>query len=184
WTRAAIDGEYAFTDSEWTRWLAAQLEAGQRGEWLPGRATAPVSVAAPTAAKVLVTANADAAASGESGAPGASVPAREEASDAHTFADDLWGRALAQFVAAAPEHGRVYEAWLATTALDAVTDTEVTVVASSSFQAEWITRKYLDPLSAYLSAVAGRPLGLTVRPSDGSEASAESSQADLFTPPA
>lgn len=183
WTRAAIDGEYAFTDGEWQRWLTAQLEAGQRGEWLPGRAAAPVAVAAPNVPRILVTSNSDVPPSSGTASPAPSVPDREISADTHTFADDLWGRALAQFVAAAPEHGRVYEAWLASTALDAVTDTEVTVTAASSFQAEWITRKYLDPLSAYLSAVAGRPLGLTVRTTTHDAQVAASEQAELFTPP-
>jgi chromosomal replication initiation ATPase DnaA len=64
-------------------------------------------------------------------------------------------------------------------ALDRVTDTEVTVVAEDAFTAEWIAQKYRDPLVAYLSAVAGRPLGLTVR-AGGRGTSATREQRDLF----
>jgi chromosomal replication initiation ATPase DnaA len=88
-------------------------------------------------------------------------------------------------VAAAPEHGRAYEAWLARTALDSVTDSEVTVVAEDTFTAEWIAQKYRDPLIAMLSAVAGRPVALTVR-AEGQGRAADRvrdggrSQPDLF----
>jgi chromosomal replication initiation ATPase DnaA len=79
------------------------------------------------------------------------------------FPDDLWGQALERFVAAAPEHWRVYDTWLARTALDGITETEVIVTAEDSFAAEWIAQKYRDPLASFVSAVAGRPLGLQVR---------------------
>jgi chromosomal replication initiation ATPase DnaA len=101
------------------------------------------------------------------------------------FPDNLWGQALERFVAAAPEHGRAYEAWLARTALDSVTDSEVTVVAEDTFTAEWIAQKYRDPLVAMLSAVAGRPVALTVRAEGQARAADRAregarSQPDLF----
>jgi hypothetical protein len=98
------------------------------------------------------------------------------------------GQALERFVAAAPEHGRAYETWLARTALDSVTDSEVTVVAEDAFTAEWIAQKYRDPLIALLSAVAGRPVALTVRadgagrPGARGRDAAAGQQADLFAP--
>jgi hypothetical protein len=45
WTRAAVEGDYAFSDPEWQRWLARQLEAGQRGVWGDGEAPRPALVA-------------------------------------------------------------------------------------------------------------------------------------------
>jgi hypothetical protein len=190
WTRAAVEGDYAFSDPEWQRWLARQLDAGQRGEWGAGEAPRPALLPATrhsaggTAAgrRVIVTATepAEPDARAES-APAA--PAREV-----RFPDNLWGQALERFVAAAPEHGRAYEAWLARTALDSVTESEVTVVAEDAFTAEWIAEKYRDPLIALLSAVAGRPVALTVRAEgqgrgDGGRARNDApNQQELFAP--
>ena len=200
WTRAAIEGEYAFSDAEWQRWLSAQLEAGGRGEWLPGRATAGVAPGAGTAGqpatrRVTITGTSGGSAAagappgpggGEdgAGARGGGEARAGEAERAASYPDNLWGQALERFVAAAPEHGRAYDSWLARTALDGVSDTEVTVVAEDAFAAEWIAQKYRDPLAAYLSAIAGRPLGLTVRaPGSGDAAGREpgaGQQAELF----
>jgi hypothetical protein len=158
WTRAAIEQEYAFSDPEWQRWLTAQLEAGARGEWLPGRAALPPRAdRVPATRRVIVTAV-------DPGSREGAAPA-EGAADERTphFPDDLWGQALERFVAAAPEHSRVYDTWLARTALDGVTETEVIVTAEDSFAAEWIAQKYRDPLASFVSAVAGRPLALQVR---------------------
>ena len=165
WTRAAIEGDYAFSDAEWQRWLAAQLEAGQRGEWLPDRTPAPQRLDAGTRATTGRPPERDertparapdlAAAEGPAGPAGPAAPP--------TFSDDLWGRALESFVAAAPEHERAYETWLSRTALDSVTGDEVRVTAEDAFAAEWIAQKYRDPLIAYLTAAAGRPLELVIR---------------------
>ena len=187
WTRAAIEGEYAFSDAEWQRWLAAQLEAAGRGEWLPGRQAPPVAVvAAPTRRVTITTAGPQGDGPAADG-PAADGPAADagvdEAARPPSYPDDLWGQALARFVAAAPEHGRAYDSWLSRTALDAVSDTEVTVVAEDAFTAEWIAQKYRDPLVAYLSALAGRPLGLTVRAPGGGSAAGRregGGQAELF----
>ena len=125
-------------------------------------------------------------------APAAGLPAADEgapaapAAPAHEvrFPDNLWGQALERFVASAPEHGRAYETWLARTALDSVTESEVTVVAEDAFTAEWIAQKYRDPLIALLSAVAGRPVALTVRAEGQGRAArgrdGSHGQADLF----
>jgi hypothetical protein len=168
WTRAAIEGDYAFSDPEWQRWLAAQLEAGQRGAWGAGEAprsallpvTRAVGGGAGEGRRVIVTpaARGPRNPDGDDAPPAAGAPAHEV-----RFPDNLWGQALERFVASAPEHGRAYETWLARTALDSVTESEVTVVAEDAFTAEWIAQKYRDPLIALLSAVAGRPVGLTVR---------------------
>jgi hypothetical protein len=57
----------------------------------------------------------------------------------------------------------------------------VTVVAEDSFAAEWIAQKYRDPLVAFLTAVAERPLVLTVRSAtSGTGGRATRDQADLF----
>lgn len=181
WTRAAIDGEYAFSDAEWQRWLTAQLDAAPRGEWLPGRATAAPRVGAGAAPRrVTVTPPTDTAPA--DAPPGDGDEVAEPARLAASYPDDLWGRALERFVAAAPEHGRAYDTWLARTALDAVSDTEVTVLAEDAFTAEWIAQKYRDPLVAYLSAIAGRPLGLTVRAPGGGGTTRRpgGTQPDLF----
>jgi hypothetical protein len=177
WTRAAIEQEYAFSDPEWQRWLTAQLEAGARGEWLPGRpALAPRVDAAPATRRVIVTAVEPASASEAAGAAAGDTPPR--------YPDDLWGQALERFVAAAPEHSRVYDTWLSRTALDGITDTEVIVTAEDSFAAEWIAQKYRDPLASFVSAVAGRPLALQVRAQGGSAAGerppSTAGQAELF----
>lgn len=155
WIRAAVEGEYAFSDPEWQRWLAAQLDAAGRGEWLPGRAIRPAALESTTTGeqRVLVTQQDLSMAQ----------PADAKPSEPTEFANDLWGQALRQYVEAAPEHDRAYQTWLARTALDSVTDDQVTVVAEDAFTAEWIAQKYRDPLMSYLSAVAGRPLGLQVR---------------------
>ena len=167
WTRAAVEGDYAFSDPEWHRWLTRQLDAGQRGAWGTGEeprpALLPVTRAAGGGAgegrRVIVTPTAPAPEPADDGGAGASAaPAREV-----RFPDNLWGQVLERFVAAAPEHGRAYETWLARTALDSVTDSEVTVVAEDMFTAEWIAQKYRDPLIALLSAMTGRPVELTVR---------------------
>lgn len=176
WTRAAIEGEYAFSDAEWQRWLTAQLEAGQRGEWLPGRETPRVPAADIRRVMITPTAAPEAGVGSGTGAPAA-----EERRSLPNFTDDLWGQALSRFVAAAPEHGRAYDTWLSRTALDSVSDSEVTVVAEDSFAAEWIAQKYRDPLVAFLSAVAGRPMGLTVR-TGGTEGRTSREQPDLFGP--
>jgi hypothetical protein len=191
WTRAAVEGDYAFSDPDWQRWLAHQLDAGQHGRWAAGEAPRPSLVVAGRAAggaggagegggrRVIVTPTAPDAADPAADAP-PPAPAREV-----RFPDNLWGQALERFVAAAPEHGRAYEAWLARTALDSVTDSEVTVVAEDTFTAEWIAQKYRDPLIAMLSAVAGRPVALTVR-AEGQGRAADRvregtrSQPDLF----
>jgi hypothetical protein len=156
WARAAIEGEYAFADAEWQRWRTAQLAAGQQGVWgiSPMPVTKPnVAVASgPTAEETT-----DAARAGHEAAAAVALPR------ALRFTDDLWGQALARFVGDDPGNARAYETWLARTALDQVTETEVTVVAEDGFAAEWITQKYRDPLAAFLSAVAGRPLALHVR---------------------
>ena len=187
WTRAAIEQEYAFSDPEWQRWLTAQLEAGARGEWLPGRPTLPARAdRAPATRRVMVTAVDPAAQEGREGAEPDATAA--EGRTPH-FADDLWGQALERFVAAAPEHSRVYDTWLARTALDGITETEVIVTAEDSFAAEWIAQKYRDPLASFVSAVAGRPLALQVRaqgaaaPTTSPETPPES-QPDLFGGPA
>jgi hypothetical protein len=188
WIKAAIDGEFAFSDAEWQRWLASQLEAGRRGEWLPGhmgRASVlnGLSGASVPNRRVIVTAATGNQGEPEGSAAAVSTPAVERVEPV-SFSDDLWGQALERFVAAAPEHGHVYRTWLARTSLDTVTENEVTVVAEDAFAAEWIAQKYRDPLVSLLSAVAGRDLALTVRaPSPGAPSSpAENSrnQADLF----
>jgi hypothetical protein len=184
WTRAAIEQEYAFSDPEWQRWLTAQLEAGARGEWLPGRpALPPRADSAPATRRVIVTPTGVAPA-GAQPPEGGPAPAGEE-THAPRYPDDLWGQALERFVAAAPEHSRVYDTWLARTALDGVTDTEVIVTAEDSFAAEWIAQKYRDPLASFVSAVAGRPLALQVRAqgsgaSSGERPAASGGQAELF----
>lgn len=187
WTRAAVEGEYAFSDPEWQRWLTAQLDAGTRGEWLPGRAAllAPRVDTAPATRRVTVTPSEPDAADAHTtpaapGTPNASAAAGRRPP---AYPDDLWGQALQQFVAAAPEHGWAYDTFLSRTALGDVTETEVTVVAEDTFTAEWIAQKYRDPLVAYVSAVAGRPLGLTVRaprPPTVDPSRGRSAQAELF----
>jgi DnaA N-terminal domain len=158
WARAAIEGEYAFSDADWQKWLDVQLAAGQRGAWAP--TPAPT---APSFPRVTT------AAAGEPSRNGAEVPTSSAEVEAIAvpralqFADDLWGHALERFVGTDPAKARAYETWLARTALERVTDTDVTVVAEDGFAAEWITQKYRDPLSAFLSTVAGRPLTLHVR---------------------
>jgi hypothetical protein len=195
WTRAAIEGDYAFSDPEWQRWLAGQVDAGQRGEWGAGEAprpsllptTHPAGGAAGAGRRVIVT-----RAAPEPTAPGsAAAPDDPDAGPAARevrFPDNLWGQALERFVAAAPEHGRAYDTWLARTALDSVTDSEVTVVAEDAFTAEWISQKYRDPLIALLSAVAGRPVALTVRTEGqgrgGAERDDQPNQQELFAPDA
>lgn len=191
WTRAAIEGEYAFGEPEWSRWLVAQLEAGQRGEWLPGRSAAPLRVTGATksATKTVprdtttsVVEQPSSTASGDGAGPSERHEGGDTAPHPLEFPGDLWGQALERFVAAAPEHERAYDTWLARTALDRVTDTEVTVLAEDAFAAEWIAQKYRDPLIAYLSAVAGRPLNLTVRAHGSGEAPdhAPREQRELF----
>ena len=188
WTRAAVEGDYAFSDPEWHRWLAHQLDAGQRGTWGVGEEPRPALLPVTRAAggragegrRVIVTPTAPEPADG-GGADAPAPPAREV-----RFPDNLWGQALERFVAAAPEHGRAYETWLARTSLDSVTDSEVTVVAEDTFTAEWIAQKYRDPLIALLSAVAGRPVELTVRAEGQGRTAARvregaQSQPDLFT---
>jgi hypothetical protein len=191
WTRAAIEGEYAFSDPEWSRWLVAQLDAGQRGEWLPSRSAAPLDVTVapkssgrastpPVTTQPSTTASDDALEKKQRHDAGDASD--EAAHAAPEFPGDLWGQALERFVAADPEHERAYGTWLARTALDSVTDTEVTVLAEDAFAAEWIVQKYRDPLIAYLSAIAGRPLDLTVR-AHGSGCGADGTpraQRDLF----
>ena len=183
WTRAAIEQEYAFSDPEWQRWLSAQLEAGARGEWLPGRpALPPRADTVPATRRVIVTAVDPGTREGPAPDPGT------EGERTPHFPNDLWGQALERFVAAAPEHSRVYDTWLARTALDGVTETEVIVTAEDSFAAEWIAQKYRDPLASFVSAVAGRPLALQVRaqgaavPTAGPGTPPES-QPDLFGGP-
>jgi hypothetical protein len=187
WTRAAVEGDYAFSDPEWQRWLAAQLEAGTRGEWLPGRAPHPIGFSGGAAAvsvparKIAVTPTANGVAA--AGSSAADAPAAEDTTRSLTFPNDLWGQALERFVAAAPEHERAYQAWLSRTALDSVTENEVTVIAEDAFAADWIAQKYRDPLVSMLAAVAGRPLGLTVRAGVGGQERAPheaAAQRDLF----
>ena len=174
WTRAAIDGDYAFADPDWQRWLAAQLDAGQRGHWLgQGRDAAAVTGGATAGAGEPAPAADPGRAEQESRPPAERAP----------YPADVWGEALAQFVAAAPDHGRAYDRWLARTALDAVTATEVVVVAEDAFAADWITQKYRDPLAAFLSAIAGRPLTLLIRPGDRRPRAVEVSDAATVTPP-
>lgn len=166
WTRAAVEGEYAFSDPEWQRWLAAQLDAGSRGEWLPDRTARLPTGGEPgqVTRRVTVTAADPDVAEARLPEAGPSTPGAPEAGRRPAaYPDDLWGQALQQFVGAAPEHGWAYDTFLSRTALGDVTDTEVTVIAEDTFTAEWIAQKYRDPLVAYVSAVAGRPLGLTVR---------------------
>lgn len=194
WTRAAIEGEFSFSDPEWERWLAAQLEAGERGEWLPGRSAAPVAIAGTPAAgggrrrmasgrEVSPSENLTAAGDDDGVAESsASVPTETttERPRPPAFSDDLWGRALERFVATGPEQERAYQAWLSRTSLDRVTDDAVTVLAEDAFAAEWIEQKYRDPLAAYLSAIAGRPLDLTVRAHGAAASRAATGQQDLF----
>lgn len=194
WTRAAVEGEYAFSDPDWQGWLAAQLEAGQRGEWLPGhsavsagrtRGALPGSARRPP----VVPASPSTAEPDGTSAHVDPVAEPNDASRTAQFPDDVWGQALERFVAAAPEHGRAYDAWLARTALHQVTDSAVTIVAEDTFAAEWIAQKYRDPLAAYLSAIIGRPMELTVRAStsvtrsQGGESTGTLAQPDLFGGP-
>ncbi|HEY0779871.1 MAG TPA: DnaA N-terminal domain-containing protein [Gemmatirosa sp.] len=167
WTRAAIEGEYAFSDPDWQRWLDRQLDAGQRGEWEAlNPPPSPIALAvgpakgSPAAGgrRTLVTA----APPGEDHAAGAADAGSEQTRE-WRFADDVWGRTLEQFVAADPAHGRAYDAWLARTTLGSVTDDQVTVLAEDAFAADWIAQKYRDPLTSLLAAVTGRPLGLVIR---------------------
>ena len=195
WTRAAVEREYAFSDPEWERWLARQLEAGQQGRWdAVSPPPSPVAVLPPAppagraeqGRRVLVTsAESDAGVPGpetHSGARREVLPPREL-----RFSDDLWGRTLEQFVAADPAHARAYDAWLARATVGAVDEGEVTLIAEDSFTADWIIQKYRDPLVSLLSAVAGRPVGLVVRASDSAAVRArleesDPTQPDLFAP--
>jgi hypothetical protein len=190
WTRAAIEGDYAFSDPEWQRWLSTQLEAAARGEWLPGRAS-PALTSGRGSPSVTEVGRTPATASGQAGGANPSTPAAEAATSGErkaapsiSFSDDIWGRTLEQFVATGPEHGRAYHTWLSRTSLDSVSEDEVTVVAEDAFTAEWIAQKYRDPLVSLLAAVAGRPLGLTVlasgMPRQDSEGEQAKAQADLF----
>ncbi len=192
WTRAAIDNEYAFSDPEWRSWEAAQLEAGLRGEWLPGRMPVGTIPAAKASVDAIPAGTASHRADGNAIATFVDAADRQEASSTSapprtpTFPDNVWGQALEQFVAAAPEHGPAYDAWLARTALADVTESAVTVLAEDRFTAEWIAQKYRDPLASYLSAIVGRPMELTVRATDGrgeAEGRASSGQSDLFERP-
>lgn len=184
WTRAAIEGEYAFSDADWRRWLAAQLEAGQRGVWLPGTASLAPAVGGAGKGRprtVTVTATpaeqpVDPSSATAAGAPGA---APTGAPPEPRYPDNIWGQALARFVEAAPDHHRVYDTWLARTALADVSDSEVTVLAEDAFTAEWIAQKYRDPLMSFLAAIVGRPLGLTVRAA-AARAEGAGEQAELF----
>jgi hypothetical protein len=190
WTRAAIEGEYAFADAEWQRWLAAQLEAATRGVWLPGRPGLVPRVAGQGSGGGTGGARGTARGGAPGGAADGVPDATEDATSAAVaspverapnYPDDLWGAALRRFVDAAPEHGRAYDSWLSRTALDAISDSEVTVTAEDAFTAEWIAQKYRDPLVAYLSAIAGRPMGLTVRAAGAAGApSAPTGQRELF----
>jgi hypothetical protein len=184
WTRAAIEGEYAFSDPEWQRWLDAQLEAGMRGEWLPGRSASPVAIAPAAARSVTVTpaSEPEASANKDAAEHGTGKGVGDRIATPAQFPDDLWGQALERFVAAAPEHERAYDTWLSRTTLDGVTDHEVRVLAEDTFAAEWIAQKYRDPLIAFLSAIAGRPLELTVRahPASPDEKHLRRDQRDLF----
>lgn len=188
WIRAAVEGEFAFSDAEWQRWLASQLEAGKRGEWLPGQVGHALTLqgsprAGAPGRRVIVTPTADTRSSLESSDAATSSPSVETVEQV-SFTDDLWGQALERFVAAAPEHGHVYRTWLARTSLDVVSEDEVTVVAEDAFTAEWIAQKYRDPLVSFLSAVAGRDVALTVRAPGHRSANqlpdAARTQAELF----
>ena len=161
WTRAAIGGEYAFSDADWQRWLTAQLEAAQRGEWLPDRAPKRPRLDTGNGVVGRETDRNDTDPPDEARADAARASTRPERPP--SFSDDLWGQALERFVAAAPEHERAYETWLSRTELDSVSDDEVRVTAEDAFAAELIAQKYRDPLIAYLSAAAGRPLELVIR---------------------
>jgi hypothetical protein len=158
WVRAAIEGEWAFADPEWTRWLAAQVASAEQGR-LDGPLADVTLLGTGAAGVPPVTKSLGAGAE-----PIAPVNRQDEDTSAPEeqpieYADDPWGRAVAEFVA---ERGdpRIYTSWLARTALEQVTDTTVDVVAEDDFVAEWVARKYGERLTAILSASAGRALEL------------------------
>ena len=153
WIRSAIDDEWAFADPDWQRWLTARLAEGEHG--------APPAAARPLRIEAKAQGLADMAS-----ADGAEPPA-PEAPQLPEYPDDLWGRAVAAFVA---ERGdpRLYSSWLARTALEAETEAAIEVTAEDAFVAEWVTKKYGDSLTAHLSALAGRPLTLHVNAPAGS----------------
>ena len=147
WIRSAIEEEWSFADPEWQRWLGAQLTLGERG--------APLSLtpAALPAARATDEPEADPQ-TASSDLDGDSAPDVQ-------YPDDLWGRAVAAFVAEAGDL-RIYTTWLARTALEGVTEEAVDVTAEDGFVAEWVTKKYGDALAGHLSALAGRPVVLRI----------------------
>ena len=158
WVRAAIEGEWAFADPEWTRWLTGQITAAEQGR-LDGPLS-DLSLLARTAPGASVAkrieASAQPAPTAHDESPGSSP--HEEPADIR-YAEDPWGRAIAAYIA---ERGdpHVYSSWLARTALERVTEDAVEVAAEDAFVAEWVARKYGERLAEILSAAAGRPLGL------------------------
>lgn len=167
WIRAAVEGEWAFAEPEWVRWVAAQVAAAEQGQ-VDGRLaglgaadTLPVTVVAPpTTQKALGPAPApahalDAAADGDPAMQATPIE----------FADDPWGRAVAAYIA---ERGdpRIYTSWLARTSLAHVTEDAVEVTTEDTFVAEWVARKYGERLAAILSASAGRAMELRLTPPD------------------
>ncbi len=158
WMRAAIEGEWAFADPEWTRWLAGQIAAAEQGRLegplaelsVLGGAAMSVGTQKRIASTGVVTPKTEAE---------SADPVLVEEPESVEYADDPWGRAVAMYIA---ERGdpRIYSSWLARTALEHITEDVVEVTAEDTFVAEWVTRKYGERLAEILSAMAGRSLQL------------------------
>lgn len=158
WVRAAIEGEWAFADPEWTRWLTAQITAAEQGRLDGPLAELPVLAIPAPAGPATKQISARAAASPPSHAAPAEPVPPEEPTEIQ-YADDPWGRAVAAYIA---ERGDplIYSSWLARTALERITDDAVEVAAEDTLVAEWVARKYGERLAELLSAAAGRRLEL------------------------
>lgn len=157
--RAAIEGEWAFADPEWTRWLTAQITAAEQGR-LDGPLAALSVLAVPAPAGSAAKQIAPVAGTAPSCVADPSTnPALAEESAEIEYADDPRGRAIAAYIA---ERGdpRIYSSWLARTALERLSEDAVEVAAEDGFVAEWVARKYGERLTELLSVAAGRPLEL------------------------
>ena len=157
WVKAAITEEWAFTDPDWQRWLSAQLAAHEEG-------AAPQLGRSEVRNLLAAVPNADADAAGtESGraSDGELASGAAAAQLLPEYPDDLWGRAVAAFVA---ERGdpRLYVSWLARTALHSLGEDTLEVTAEDEFVAEWVSRKYGRDLERLASGIAGRKLTVRV----------------------
>ena len=191
WVKAAVDGEWAFADAEWQRWLAAQLAAAEAG-WHEHALTGATSFGTIAVALPPTTSHGRAGRRAMIAGSGPDDDAANEtaavadhegaaAADAVAYADDPWGRAIAAFVAEVGDP-RVYNSWLARTTLEQVTETSVTVTAEDPFVAEWVARKYGRRLQGILAASAGRSLDLTITAAGRQFCVASASEAEHDAP--